>query len=901
MMINKKYPFKFSCIMAIYNVEEYIEKAIQSIIKQSIGFKKNVQLILVNDGSPDNSGAICDRYASLYPKNILVIHKENGGVSSARNAGLIEATGEYVNFIDPDDMFSKNTLSSVNIFFKKHKSKTNVVCVPMMFFEGDRGPHMLNTKFENGSRVIDLRKEPNAILLSTSSSFIVSEFIKEKLFDTELSTAEDFKRMYELFLDNPYLGVVCNPVYHYRKRISSSTSAIQGRLKNKASYTKQFKKVYLYLIELYKNNLGYVPNFLQNAIMYDIQWYLKIKDITEEVLSNFEKKEFLTILKATLKYIDEDIILAQKHIAIEYKLHALQLKHKKEYYIRELDRDFELCYGNFCFSTVSESEINFATIEKQQNMLLIHGMYKCFKPTELQYNIAFKVNNTYYEPSILDTKEDSFSLEVATALINVFRIAIPLTEETTDLSVFIKYSDVLIPVRNIYFWPRFPLNDKFHSAYCVLNNFLFSFINNAFKIEKLSFFSSIIKECRFLLECITKYPQYAIKIVPIRLIYQLANIFKNKKIILLSDRVNIAGDNGEAMFQYIQKQGTQNIKPYFILHKDSKDFTRLKKIGPIVPYMSIKHRLLHLLADALISSHADEHVLYPFDKRIYGFKDIVSVKPFIFLQHGITKDDISKWLNKLHKNITIFICSTKNEQISIIDGAYFYSEKEVCLTGFPRFDSLKDDSNQKVITIMPTWRKYIFDYIDDKSGQWINRQNFKQSDYYIFFNSLINNERLIETCKKYNYILQFFPHPNILPYSYLFNKNSIVKFNTSETKYRDIYRHSSLIVTDYSSAVFDFAYLYKPIIYTQFDIKTFFKGEHVYTKGYFDYERDGFGEVRYELESTVDTLIDYIKDGCKLKDKYKKRIDNFFAFRDKNNCNRVYKKIIKTLNIQEKL
>ena len=111
------------------------------------------------------------------------------------------------------------------------------------------------------------------------------------------------------------------------------------------------------------------------------------------------------------------------------------------------------------------------------------------------------------------------------------------------------------------------------------------------------------------------------------------------------------------------------------------------------------------------------------------------------------------------------------------------------------------------------------------------------------------------------------------------------------TAYRDIYAQSNLIVTDYSSAVFDFAYLRKPIIYSQFDKKSFFNN-HTYQEGYFDYERDGFGEVEYDLDSTVNRIIEYMENNCQLKDKYRERIDKFFAFNDNNNCQRVYEAIL---------
>ena len=72
--------FLFSVVIPVYNVEKYLEEAILSIVNQTIGFKKNIQLILINDGSPDNSGEICKKYKTLYPENIVYVEKENGGV-----------------------------------------------------------------------------------------------------------------------------------------------------------------------------------------------------------------------------------------------------------------------------------------------------------------------------------------------------------------------------------------------------------------------------------------------------------------------------------------------------------------------------------------------------------------------------------------------------------------------------------------------------------------------------------------------------------------------------------------------------------------------------------------------------------------------------------------------------
>ena len=131
------YKYKFSIVMAVYNVEPFIEEAINSVINQTIGFRENVQLILVDDGSSDNSGAICDAYKEKYPDNIIVIHKENGGAASARNEGLKHIKGEYTNFFDPDDLLSSDTLKKVYEFFKINENVIDIVSIPLYFF-GDK-------------------------------------------------------------------------------------------------------------------------------------------------------------------------------------------------------------------------------------------------------------------------------------------------------------------------------------------------------------------------------------------------------------------------------------------------------------------------------------------------------------------------------------------------------------------------------------------------------------------------------------------------------------------------------------------------------------------------------------------------------------------------------------------
>lgn len=110
---------QFSIIVPVYNIAEYLPKCIDSVLSQT---SQDYELLLVDDGSPDTSGTICDDYASRYPDKIRVIHQPNGGAGAARNQGIRLSQGEYILFLDGDDYWEPNLLADLQTAMKSHNA-----------------------------------------------------------------------------------------------------------------------------------------------------------------------------------------------------------------------------------------------------------------------------------------------------------------------------------------------------------------------------------------------------------------------------------------------------------------------------------------------------------------------------------------------------------------------------------------------------------------------------------------------------------------------------------------------------------------------------------------------------------------------------------------------------------
>lgn len=884
-----EYNYDFSFVCAVYNVIDYIEEALDSLVQQDYPIDR-VQFILVDDGSTDDSGVFCDHFKKKHPSNTVVIHKENGGQASARLAGIPCVEGKYTCFFDPDDILSKNTLAKVFEFFEKHQDETDVVAIPIYFFGDLDGPHPLNGKFRQGSRVIDLKNEVNypARQMSMASAFFSRDAITMIGSDPELVTSEDAKELVKILTKKMTLGVVDEGVrYMYRKRKTSTVGGAPSKPGWYLTYLEHFSQ---FAIDHCLNELGYIPKFIQNTILYDLQWKLRPQHIPHGLLTEDEETAYREKLFSFAKYFDDDIILDQSHLAIEHKLYLLYLKHGHGPEIRKdkKTKGFNVYYNNRLIYSLNRSVTFFNFIRIDRRTITVEGAIVTFLKTFDSPKIYIRFNGRLIPAQNVNYKDIIYSVDVPIAERKHFRATFKVPKEFKKLTVRVvaQYNNIQIPMERVIFGKYAPLTHKYMRSYYAKDDLLIHPAKNGFTIEKCT--KKMIRKCEiaFCKDLLARKHKPALKAVAARCAYHLLKPLLPSNIWLVTDKADRADDNGEAFFRYLRSNKNKKLyRPIFAIGKDSPDYKRIKKIGPVVPYMSWRHKLIHLLAEHTISAYSHDEISSPFGQFSLYYGDLLQRNKIIFLQHGIIKDDLSPVLNKYQKNYALFVTSTVRERQAVQTDNYGYNKEQIIMTGLPRYDRLHNDP-KKIITIMPTWLCSLFGSFNVKDSRWDLLPGFEESAYYLFYNELLKSKRLLDSADEMGYTIQFLPHPVLFPYVDRFTPDARVKVLGSDVRYNSILAESSLVTTDYSSVVFDFAYLEKPILYTHFE-------DNHYLEGYFDYRRDGFGEITTDLDSTVDKLIEYMKNDCRMKPEYLKRIKQFFAFNDKNNSQRVLNHILK--------
>ena len=345
---------------------------------------------------------------------------------------------------------------------------------------------------------------------------------------------------------------------------------------------------------------------------------------------------------------------------------------------------------------------------------------------------------------------------------------------------------------------------------------------------------------------------------------------------LVMERGFDARDNAYWFFRYLRLQHPE-INACYVIDSGSPDFSKTAQLGKTVKFRSIRHYLMYLAADYLISTHVQPCAP---DLMAYYHLRHIGIRPRgreIFLQHGIIKDEML-WMRYPRLKVDFFASGGKMEY-DYLASEFGFPEGVVRFTGLCRFDNLiRGNAPAGEILVMPTWR----------GSDYPQGEHFRETAFYREFQSLLDNPRLLRLLEERDLKLIFYPHIELQKELDKFKSPSdrIILASWRDYDVQDLLMRCNVLITDYSSVFFDVGYMEKPVIYYQFDLEEFRK--YHYQEGYFSYEAHGFGPVVQTEEALMDALYACAENDFRMQKEYRDRLDAFYPVRDTQNCERTY-------------
>ena len=276
---------EISIIVPIYNAKPFIHRCLDSVVNQTFS---DLEIILVDDGSTDGSGEICDEYALEDPR-VIVIHQENKGLSSARNAGIKKSTAPYIGFVDADDYCSLVMYEILYNFIKK--TKADIACCNVDVFDAIGSKKFFNPTFSDsfiwkGQDIFHYHvvRENRYISTAAWDKLYKREIIFSRLFEKN-QMFEDLRVMSYWLTKCKKVVYTGQPLYHYYDNRSSLTHGVHFNAKWLTWFDANKERIKIY--EQYSpDNLKYIyATYIDNAlsIMYRARHHNELKDVRREI------------------------------------------------------------------------------------------------------------------------------------------------------------------------------------------------------------------------------------------------------------------------------------------------------------------------------------------------------------------------------------------------------------------------------------------------------------------------------------------------------------------------------------------------------------------------------------------------------------------------------------------
>lgn len=663
--------------------------------------------------------------------------------------------------------------------------------------------------------------------------------------------------------------------------------------------------------EKYLDENGEIHPWLQHAYLYDLHWQFQKKVRPAALANQADYNQYIADIVAVLQFIADKTILESDRLNELQMQTVLYLKHNgriptANHFLTPAVTENDIKFGNNSKNSLGRVRVEINGLHVMGNSLYLMGTIVAPFPVESlsfrmvnqkQQSINLKrVNNVHDKHYFFGEPMNvpfSFSAEINTRFLR----------NSERLFFLMSYGDINRKIHmSLGHLKNVPFNKMLSdSAYVQVGDRLITYSDEKKELQVIEDTKATRQNLEnAIIEKLTASKRFKNieEITELRkkaLFQKRLNKLRKRTISLYSDKVDRADDNGEVLIQYAnqhKKIGKQHLVNYFVIKEDSPDFLRLKKLGiKVVPYGSEQHKLLWMQADNIISSQANDTEWNPFwSKDGYRFSLNLNNQPKrIFLQHGIiAQKDVSEWVRRGNKELSLFVTSTKEEYATIInpENGYEYDEKAVILTGLPRHDRLTNFAENKAkrtIVIAPTMRHYLDQFVANGAVIEEKSESVAKSPYFVAWSQAIAQlrDKLVDTDVE----LKLLVHPSVRPLASYFGATD-EELLAFDARYVDVINASDAVITDFSSLAFDFAIVNKAVMY--FD---FAENAGGWDTALERNPENTLGEVATNVEALVENTLGLLEGDFHNPAVYATRATNFFAFQDHNNSKRVFNKI----------
>lgn len=768
-------------IIPLYNSAKDIERLIPSLYP----LETDCEILLINDGSTDDTADVCKKLAAKYSE-IVFIDKPHSGVSGTRNAGLRAARGKYILFLDADDGLSKGTVKTLTEFFDTLPDDVDLLTYPLeTHYRGHiLAPHFrYQTLTESG--VYDLNIHPY-IGQTTMNIVVRNRFENNVLFDENMTFNEDQKYCCDVMKRSLKMGCCADAKYIYNRSENSSSGRISGACYIFEQAMKMFEDMF--------RGYDYVPAAFQGLYINDLAWKLRSNILYPY---HYDEKSFdfaIDRIKALLAKVEPEVILNHPDINFYHKFYWLSMKPNavvKPFFER---KRFGLKLENEIIYSKSKIEIVVIRIRLDNGIFVFRGFIK--SPI---FNFAGKpdlyavING---RPVCQELFVSAHSYYLCRTMTNRFYgFCVEISESDFQTLSFTVNAGNLNYGCTYCFMPKSPFSHTFKIYDSVIANRGLNYNTNHGE------FSFSDKAAKQILDDNSRMLPRSVS----RIRKQATALRSRKRIHLYYDCRGVVKDNG--YYKFLEDHGRNDgvIRKY-ICDPANKNYSKLftrEQLKDVIPFGSKQHKIHFLAAKRIFTAYIEDINLFPFETYEYEMYSDFFGFEVVYLQHGILHGSLP-WKYTPEMIMADKVCvSTDYEQRLFAEKYHF---RAADLTRKPMYRLGQLDRNAKTeckILFAPSWRQYLTG--PDIGGVWQPLPGvFQDSDYFKMISELLNSDELKELLERHGYTLDFKLHPIFACYEPLFKMDNKRIRLVHETESLEKY---AKFITDFSSFAFDFLYL----------------------------------------------------------------------------------------------